>query len=98
MKFLWTEFPILRLTEMANRLPGRLFFKKYKKKIILNFFGVFQQINELAFLLDPLKIPERKSHLSGAENLSSFPSAAIDHFTAALGFHPRPEAMILFSF
>jgi len=98
MKFLWTEFPILRLTEMANRLLGRLFFKKYKKKIILNFFGVFQQINELAFLLDPLKIPERERHGSGAENFSSLSSSAIDHFTAALGFHPRPEAMILFSF
>jgi len=82
---------------MANRLAGRLFFKKYKKKIILYFFGIFQQVHEFIFLLDPLKIPERKSHLSGAENFSSFPSAAIDHFTAALGLHARPEAMIFFS-
>lgn len=47
---------------MANRLPGRPFFKKYKKKIILYFLGVFQQMDEFSFLLDPLEFPERKSH------------------------------------
>lgn len=52
----------MRLTEMANLLPGRLFFKKYKKKIILYFFGIFQQINKFAFFLDPLEIFKRKSH------------------------------------
>jgi hypothetical protein len=52
----------LRLTEMANRLPGRLLFKKYKKKIILYFLGVFQQMDEFIFLLDPLGFAERKSH------------------------------------
>jgi hypothetical protein len=88
----------LRLTEMANRLPGRLFFKKYKKKIILDFFGMFQQMHEFSFFLDPLEIPERKRHESGAESLSSLSSSAIDHFAAALGFHARPEAMVLLSF
>ena len=52
----------MRLTEMANLLPGRLFFKKYKKKIIFYFFGIFQQINKFSFFLDPLEITERKSH------------------------------------
>ena len=83
---------------MANRLPGRLFFKKYKKKIILYFFGVFQQVDEFIFLLDTLEIPERKSHGSGAEILSTLSSSAVDHCTAAFGFHARPEAMIFLSF
>ena len=52
----------MRLTDMANLLPGRLFFKKYKKKIILYFFGIFQQIDKFTFLLDPLEFSERKSH------------------------------------
>ena len=47
---------------MANLLPGRLFFKKYKKKIIFYFFGIFQQINKFAFFFDPLEISKRKSH------------------------------------
>jgi len=47
---------------MANLLPGRLFFKKYKKKIILYFLRLFQQINKFAFFLDPLEISERESH------------------------------------
>jgi hypothetical protein len=47
---------------MAKRLVGRPFFKKYKKKIILYFLGVFQQVHEFIFLPDPLKIPEGKSH------------------------------------
>jgi hypothetical protein len=83
---------------MANLLAGRLVFKKYKKKIILYFFGVFQQIHEFIFFLDPLGIFKRKRHESGAESLSSLSSSAIDHFAAALGFHARPEAMVFLSF
>jgi hypothetical protein len=83
---------------MANLLAGRLVFKKYKKKIILYFFGVLQQMHELVFLLDPQGIFERKRHESGAESLSSLSSSAIDNFTAALGFHARPEAMVFLSF
>jgi hypothetical protein len=83
---------------MANRLPGRLLFKKYKKKIILHFFGVFQQMDEFTFLLDPLEFSERKSHRSGGKVLSALSSSAIDHFTAALALHARPEAMVLLSF
>ena len=83
---------------MANRLVGRQFFKKYKKKIILYFLGMFQQMHEFIFFFDPLEISERKRHESGAEVLSSLSSSAIDHFTAALGFHARPEAMVFFSF
>jgi hypothetical protein len=83
---------------MANLLPGRLFFKKYKKKIILYFLGMFQQMDKFIFFLDPLEISERKNHLSGRQYLSSLSSAAINHFTAALGFHTRPEAMVFLSF
>jgi hypothetical protein len=83
---------------MANRLLPRLFFKKYKKKIIFHFFGVFQQVHEFIFLPDALEIAEGERHVSGAENLSAFPAAAIDHFTSALGLHARPEAMIFLSF
>jgi hypothetical protein len=83
---------------MANLLPGRLFFKKYKKKIILDFLGIFQQMDEFTFLLDPLEFSERKSHWSGSKILSALSSSAIDHFTAALSLHARPEAMVFFSF
>ena len=83
---------------MANLLPGRLFFKKYKKKIIFYFFGIFQQIDKFAFFFDPLEISKRKSHGSGGKILSSLSSSAINNFPAALCFHARPEAMIFFSF
>jgi len=83
---------------MANLLPGRLFFKKYKKKIIFYFFGIFQQIDKFSFFLDPLEIPESEGHRSGRQDLSSLSSAAINHFTAAFCFHACPEAMIFLSF
>jgi hypothetical protein len=83
---------------MANLLPGRLFFKKYKKKIILYFFGIFQQINKFAFFLDPLGISKRKNHGSGGKLRSTLSSSAINNFTAALGRHARPEAMVFLSF
>src|SRR5512145_3207527 len=83
---------------MAKRLVGRPFFKKYKKKIILYFPGVFQQAEEFALFLDTLKIPESKGHGSGGQLLSSLSSSAVDDFPAALGLHARPEAMRLLSF
>jgi hypothetical protein len=90
--------PILRLTEIAKRLAGRPFFKKYKKKIIFDFLGVFQQVDEFALFLDPLEIPETKGHGSGGQLLSSLSSSAVDDFPAALGLHARPKAMRFFSF
>ena len=83
---------------MAKRLTGRLFFKKYKKKIIFDLGGVFQQVDEFALFLDTLKIPESEGHGSGGQLLSSLSSSAVDDFPAALGLHARPEAMRLLSF
>ena len=98
IKLRWTELPILRLTEMANLHVDRPFFKKYKKKIVFYFFGVFKQMDEFAFFLDALGFPEREGHGSDGQLLSSLSSSAINNFTAALGFHARPEAMVFFSF
>ncbi len=55
-------------------------------------------MDKFTFFLDPLEIPEREGHGSGGQSFSSLSSAAIDNLTAALGFHARPEAMVLFSF
>jgi len=98
IKLRWTELPIRRLTEMANLLADRPFFKKYKKKIIFYFFGIFEQLDEFGFLPDPLGFPERESHGSNGQLLSSLSSSAVEDFPAALVFHARPEAMSLFSF
>jgi hypothetical protein len=83
---------------MAKRLTGRLFFKKYKKKIIFDLGGIFQQVDEFALFLDTLKIPESEGHGSGGQLLSSLSSSAVDDFPAALGRHARPKAMRLLSF
>ena len=83
---------------MANLLADRPFFKKYKKKIIFNFFGIFEQLDEFSFLPDPLGFLERESHGSDGQLLSSLSSSAVDDFPAALGLHARPEAMRLLSF
>ena len=83
---------------MANLLLDRLFFKKYKKKIIFYFFGVFEQANEFAFFFDPLGFRKREGHESDGQLISSLSSSAVEDFPAALVLHARPEAMSLFSF
>jgi hypothetical protein len=93
-----TELPILRLTETAKRLAARPFFKKYKKKIIPYFRGVFQQPDEIGFLLDAQGFPESEGHGSGGQLLPALSSSAVDDRTAALGLHARPETMRLLSF
>ena len=88
----------MRLTEMANLLVERLFFKKYKKKIILRFSGIFEQMDEFAFFPDPLEFPEREGHWSDGQLLSSLSSSAVENFPATFALHARSEAMGLFSF
>jgi len=83
---------------MANLLVGRLFFKKYKKKIIFYFFGIFKQIDEFVFFLDPLEFPECEGHGSDGQLLSSLSSSVVEDFLATFALHTRPEAMSLFSF
>jgi hypothetical protein len=55
-------------------------------------------MDEVALFFDPLKCPERESHGSNGQLLSSLSSSAVEDFAAALGLHARPEAVRLLPF
>jgi hypothetical protein len=84
--------------EMANRLWERLFFKKYKKKIVLYLFGRSQHGHKIVFLFDSLACGEMEWHLYGGKLLSPLAPSPIQDLSAALRAHSSPEAMIFLPF